>query len=83
MVGSRSSANTRKLAETCSATGTTTYHIETASEIEEDWLAGIDCFGVTAGASTPDDIIEEVVQRLQGSNEGSLTKGGMEIAGIS
>jgi len=83
VVGSRSSANTRKLAETCRATGAPTYHIETASEIEEDWLAGINCFGVTAGASTPDDIVEEVVQRLQGSNEGSLTKGGMEIAGIS
>ncbi|HUT87032.1 MAG TPA: 4-hydroxy-3-methylbut-2-enyl diphosphate reductase [Candidatus Heimdallarchaeota archaeon] len=83
VVGSRSSANTRKLAKTCRVTGAPTYHIETASEIEEDWLAGIDCFGVTAGASTPDDIIEEVVQRLQGSNEGSLTKGGMEIAGIS
>jgi len=83
VVGSRSSANTRKLAETCRATGAPTYHIETASEIEEDWLAGIDCFGVTAGASTPDDIIEEVVQRLQRSNEGSLTEGGMDIAGIS
>ena len=83
VVGSRSSANTRKLAETCRATGAPTYHIETASEIEEDWLAGIDCFGVTAGASTPDDIIEEVVHRLQSSKDRSLTKGGMEIAGVS
>ena len=83
VVGSRSSANTRKLADTCRTTGVPTYHIETATEIEEGWLAGIKRFGVTAGASTPDDIIEAVIQRLHGHNEGSLTKGGMEIARIS
>jgi len=83
VVGSRSSANTRKLAETCRATGTPTYHIETATEIKEDWLSEIDRFGVTAGASTPDDVIEEVVQRLQRGNNRSLTKGGMETAGVS
>ncbi len=83
VVGSRSSANTRKLTETCRATGVPTYHIETASEIEEGWLTGINRFGVTAGASTPDDIIEEVVKRLCNHDEESMTKGGMEIAEIS
>lgn len=83
VVGSRSSANTRKLAETCRATGVPTYPIETASEIEEEWLAGITRVGVTAGASTPDDLIEEVVEKFNAHNEASRTKGGMEIAGIS
>jgi len=64
VVGSRSSANTRKLAETCSATGVPTYHIESASEIKEEWFDGCDVCGVTAGASTPDDVIENVVNRL-------------------
>jgi 4-hydroxy-3-methylbut-2-enyl diphosphate reductase len=64
VVGSRSSANTRKLAETCRATGVPTYSIESAREIEEAWLEPGRRFGVTAGASTPDDVIEDVVRRL-------------------
>jgi (E)-4-hydroxy-3-methyl-but-2-enyl pyrophosphate reductase len=64
VVGSRSSANTRKLAETCSATGIPTHHIESSREIEWDWLAGYKRCGVTAGASTPDNVIEQVIHRL-------------------
>lgn len=64
VVGSRSSANTRKLAETCSATGVPTYHIESSDEINDDWFAGCNRCGVTAGASTPDEVIEDVVRRL-------------------
>ena len=65
VVGSRSSANTRKLAETCRATGKATYHIESAGEIEEAWLQDGCRIGVSAGASTPDAVIEDVVNRLE------------------
>jgi len=65
VVGSRSSANTRRLAETCRASGLPTHHIESADEIEAVWLNEGDRFGVTAGASTPDGVIEAVVQRLR------------------
>lgn len=65
VVGSRSSANTRKLAETCRATGVTTHLIESAAEIHDEWIEQFDVFGVTAGASTPDAVIEEVVRRLE------------------
>lgn len=64
VVGSRSSANTRKLADTCNATGVSTHHIESATEIREDWFTGSSRCGVTAGASTPDEVIEDVVCRL-------------------
>lgn len=64
VVGSRSSANTRKLAETCSATGVSTHHIESSAEIREDWFTGCKRCGVTAGASTPDKVIEDVVRSL-------------------
>jgi len=64
VVGSRTSANTRKLAETCRETGIRTHHIESADEIDDSWLDGTSRFGVTAGASTPDDVINAVVRRL-------------------
>lgn len=65
VVGGRNSANTRKLAKTCEDTGVETYHIETAAEIDPAWLAGRESVGVTAGASTPDQSIDEVVARVE------------------
>ena len=65
VIGGRNSANTRKLAQTCASTGVETHHVETAAEIEVAWLEGRECVGVTAGASTPDESIDEVVARLR------------------
>ena len=70
VVGSRTSANTRKLVETCRGAGVPAYHIEEADEIVDEWLAGRERIGVTAGASTPDALIEQVVARLGRSGEG-------------
>lgn len=66
VVGGRNSANTARLREICAATGTATHHIETAAELEPHWLEGAERVGVTAGASTPEWIIEQVVARLRG-----------------
>lgn len=65
VVGSRNSANTRKLAETCRGTGVKTYFIESAEEIDPSWLSGVNRVGVTAGASTPDEVIDQVVECLR------------------
>jgi 4-hydroxy-3-methylbut-2-enyl diphosphate reductase len=64
VVGGRESANTRHLADVARECGVLTYHVETPDEIEAAWLHGHETVGVTAGASTPDFIIEEVVERL-------------------
>jgi 4-hydroxy-3-methylbut-2-enyl diphosphate reductase len=64
VVGGRESANTRHLAEVSRERGVETYHVESASEIERGWLAGREKVGVAAGASTPDAVIDEVVDRL-------------------
>ncbi len=65
VIGGKNSANTRKLADTCAATGVETHHIETAAEIDPAWLVSKKAVGVTAGASTPDEAIDAVIQRLR------------------
>ncbi len=72
VVGGRKSANTRRLRDLCAAQGVPAYHVETAEEIEDSWWKDVKTVGVTAGASTPDWLIEEVVRRLNG---GSLPEG--------
>ena len=64
VVGGHNSANTQLLAEVCSSL-VETHLIETAAEIEKGWLSGKQHVGVTAGASTPDEAIEEVVLKLE------------------
>ena len=64
VVGGRNSGNTTRLAELCRLTGTRTFHIETQDEIDPAWLQGVSRVGITAGASTPEWIIEVVVERL-------------------
>lgn len=65
VVGGRNSANTQRLAEACLSQGVATYHIETAAELSSSWLRGKCRLGVSAGASTPDQAIAEVVQKLE------------------
>jgi (E)-4-hydroxy-3-methyl-but-2-enyl pyrophosphate reductase len=65
VVGGRNSANTNRLAEICQEAGVPTYHIETADEIDPAWVSGMHTVGLTAGASTPEWIIEEVKECLQ------------------
>ncbi|MBC2721661.1 bifunctional 4-hydroxy-3-methylbut-2-enyl diphosphate reductase/30S ribosomal protein S1 [Desulfosporosinus sp.] len=68
VVGGRNSANTRKLASIC-AERTKTYLIETADELENVWFEEANGAGLTAGASTPDWIIEEVFNKMTEMNE--------------
>jgi len=64
VVGGRNSGNTRRLAEACSAV-VDTYHIESAAEIRATCLEGKNRVGITAGATTPDWVIEEVILALK------------------
>jgi 4-hydroxy-3-methylbut-2-enyl diphosphate reductase len=65
VVGSRNSANTRKLAEVARSTGLPTFHIEGPEEIQPEQFSGFAAVGVTAGASTPDGLVAAVVRRLE------------------
>jgi len=64
VVGSHTSANTNCLAQLC-AQVTRTYLVETADEIQPSWLQGQHRIGITAGASTAEPTINEVVTRLE------------------
>ena len=66
VIGGYHSANTRRLAKICGSINPRTYHVETASEITPDMVEDAETAGVTAGASTPDWLINEVCKKLKG-----------------
>ncbi|MEK7851548.1 MAG: 4-hydroxy-3-methylbut-2-enyl diphosphate reductase [Deltaproteobacteria bacterium] len=65
IVGGYNSANTRRLVEICRGIQSNTHHIEVADELEPGWFDGVKKVGVTAGASTPDWVINEVIERIK------------------
>lgn len=65
VIGGHHSANTRKLAKLANLQNKPTYHIETAKDIDSEALTQYKVVGVTAGASTPDFIIDEVCNLLK------------------
>ena len=65
VVGGKNSANTRHLAEICRAIQPRTWHVETEEELQPEWFQGCGTVGISAGASTPDWVVEGVAQRLR------------------
>lgn len=63
-IGGRKSSNTARLAEVGNVMGVPSYHIERLEDIDPAWLTDATNVGVTAGASTPDDVIASVVEHL-------------------
>lgn len=64
VVGAPTSSNSNRLVEIGKRSGVVAYRVETAAEIEPAWIAGARCVGVTAGASAPESLVQEVVERL-------------------
>lgn len=65
VVGAPASSNSNRLVEVASRRGVPAYLIQTADEVDPTWLEGIDCVGVTAGASTPDVLVQGVIDHLR------------------
>jgi 4-hydroxy-3-methylbut-2-enyl diphosphate reductase len=65
VIGGHHSANTRKLAKLAKDHDRPTFHIETAQQIDEERMKEFEIVGVTAGASTPDFIIDSVCDKLK------------------
>ncbi len=64
VVGGKNSSNTMRLFEICQKAAPVAFHVESAAELQCSWFSGMERVGVTAGASTPDDQIEQVVECL-------------------
>jgi 4-hydroxy-3-methylbut-2-enyl diphosphate reductase len=65
VVGGENSNNTRALVDTCRHHCSRVHHIQTESDIRSEWIAGAGTVGVTAGTSTPDDVIDRVERQLR------------------
>lgn len=64
VVGARNSSNSNRLREVSGQCGTVAYLIEDETEIRSDWLGNVEKVGITAGASTPEILVERVITRL-------------------
>ncbi len=77
VVGSQNSSNSRRLVEVCEKMGVPAYLIDDLSEVQPDWLDSVDTVAVTAGASAPENLVEELIESLQGRGYDQLEE--MEI----
>jgi len=65
VVGGSSSNNTRELVKTCARYCARVHHVQTDADVRPEWFAAADVVGLTAGTSTPDDVIERVEARIR------------------
>jgi len=65
VIGGKNSSNSKELAHKCEEIGVETYFIQEESQLQGEWLNGRRHIGVTAGASTPDETIKNVVERIK------------------
>ena len=64
MVGSITSSNSNRLVELGVRAGVPAYLIDGAADLRREWLEGRNCIGLTAGASAPEVLVQEVVEQL-------------------
>jgi len=65
VVGSQNSSNSRRLVEVSHKNGVPAYLIDDLGEVEEQWLEGVNTIAVTAGASAPENLVQDLIQSLQ------------------
>jgi 4-hydroxy-3-methylbut-2-enyl diphosphate reductase len=65
VVGSPTSSNSNRLRELADRLGTPAYMVDTAADLQEAWFEGAQKVGLTAGASAPDVLVQEVIARLR------------------
>jgi 4-hydroxy-3-methylbut-2-enyl diphosphate reductase len=76
VVGSVNSSNSNRLRELAEKRGIPAYLIDGADDIRDEWLAGASSIGVTAGASAPESLVQQVIEQLQ-------SRGGKQVEELS
>jgi len=61
VLGSENSSNSRRLREVAEMSGVRAFLIEDAAKIDPAWLDDVECVGITAGASAPEHLVQEVI----------------------
>jgi 4-hydroxy-3-methylbut-2-en-1-yl diphosphate reductase len=79
VVGSPNSSNSNRLREVAAKVGVVAYMVDKPEDLDPAWLVGMQTVGVTAGASAPEVLVEQVVERLRGLGAGEVS----ELDGIS
>ncbi len=69
VVGAPNSSNSNRLREIAAEFGVPSYLIEDANALDPRWLAGVSAVGITAGASAPDELVDELVEHLRTMDE--------------
>ena len=65
VVGGNSSNNTRELVRTCARYCERVHHVQTDADVKDDWFDAVEVVGLTAGTSTPDDVIDRIEARIR------------------
>src|SRR6266568_5095188 len=65
VVGSANSSNSNRLREVAQSRGIAAYMVDNASQLKAEWIAGLQRVGVTAGASAPEVLVQEVIDKLR------------------
>ena len=72
VVGSQNSSNSRRLVEVCVKEGVASHLIDDLDEVNPEWLAGVNTVAVTAGASAPENLVQELIDSLRARGYGEL-----------
>ncbi|MBK6356842.1 MAG: 4-hydroxy-3-methylbut-2-enyl diphosphate reductase [Betaproteobacteria bacterium] len=73
VVGSQNSSNSKRLKEVAAGRGVESYLVDSAAEIDAVWLVGKQRIGISAGASAPEILVEQVIARIQASSQAQVT----------
>ncbi|MBW2715705.1 MAG: 4-hydroxy-3-methylbut-2-enyl diphosphate reductase [Deltaproteobacteria bacterium] len=73
VIGAPASSNSNRLVELAEKLGARSYLVESADELDPAWVEGVSCVGVTAGASAPEILVAQVVDRLEELSDGDFS----------
>ncbi len=72
VVGSQNSSNSRRMVEVCNNAGTTAHLVDDKHDVKREWLDGVETIVVTAGASAPEHLVQELIASLSASGYDQL-----------